>query len=56
MPITRRREPFAEVVRGTFTPTISVNGSRRLVIGMIMTSVQSGPNATQTSAIGVTPA
>jgi len=43
-------------VRGTFTPTTSANGSRRLVIGMIMTSVQSGPNATQTSAIGVTPA
>jgi hypothetical protein len=43
-------------VRGTFTPTTAANGSRRLVIGMIMTSVQSGPNATQTSAIGVTPA
>ena len=43
-------------VRGTFTPSTSANGSRRLVIGMIMTSVQSGPNATQTSAIGVTPA
>ena len=43
-------------VRGTFTPTTAANGSRRLVIGMIMTSVQSGPNATQTAAIGVTPA
>ena len=43
-------------VRGTFTPTTAANGSRRLVIGMIMTSVQAGPNATQTSAIGVTPA
>ena len=43
-------------VRGTFKPTTAANGSRRLVIGMIMTSVQAGPNATQTSAIGVTPA
>ena len=42
-------------VRGTFTPTTAANGSRRLVIGMIMTSIQAGPNATQTSAIGVTP-
>ena len=42
-------------VRGTFTPTTAANGSRRLVIGMIMTAVQAGPNATQTSAIGVTP-
>jgi len=43
-------------VRGTFKPTTAANGSRRLVIGMIMTAVQAGPNATQTSAIGVTPA
>lgn len=43
-------------VRGTFVPTTAANSSRRLVIGMIMTSVQSGPNATQAAAIGVTPA
>ena len=43
-------------VRGTFLPSTAANGSRRLVIGMIMTSVQAGPNATQTGAIGATPA
>ena len=43
-------------VRGTFLPSTASNGSRRLVIGMIMTSVQAGPNATQTGAIGATPA
>ena len=44
-------------VRGTFAPTGSAsNGSRRLVIGIAMTGSQAGPNATQTAAIGVTPA
>ena len=43
-------------VRGTFKPSTAANGSRRLVIGMIMTSVQAGPTATQTGAIGATPA
>lgn len=43
-------------VRGTFLPSSAANGSRRLVIGMIMTAVQAGPNATQTGAIGATPA
>ena len=43
-------------VRGTFAPTKASNGSRRLVIAIGLTAVQAGPNATQTSAIGVTPA
>ena len=43
-------------VRGTFAPTTAANGSRRLVIAIGLTAVQAGPNATQTSAIGVTPA
>lgn len=44
-------------VRGTFAPTGSAaNGSRRLVIAIGLTAVQAGPNATQTGAIGVTPA
>jgi len=43
-------------VRGTFAPTTAANGSRRLVVGMIMTAIQSGPTATQIGAIGVVPA
>lgn len=43
-------------VRGTFAPTTAANGSRRLVIAIGLTASQAGPNATQTGAIGVTPA
>jgi len=44
-------------VRGTFLPaSTAANGSRRLVIGIALTGAQAGPNATQTAAIGVTPA
>ena len=44
-------------VRGTFAPTGSAaDGARRLVIAIGLTAVQAGPNATQTGAIGVTPA
>jgi len=44
-------------VRGTFAPTGSASdGTRRLVIAIGLTAIQAGPNATQTGAIGVTPA
>lgn len=43
-------------VRGTYAPSSAANGSRRLVIAIGLTALQAGPNATQTSAIGVTPA
>ena len=44
-------------VRGTFAPTGSAsNGTRRLVIGIGLTAVAAGPNATQTGAIGAVPA
>ena len=44
-------------VRGTFLPaSTAANGSRRLVIAIGLTAIQAGPTATQTSAIGVTPA
>jgi len=43
-------------VRGTYAPSSSANGSRRLVIAIGLTALQAGPNATQTAAIGVTPA
>ena len=44
-------------VRGTFAPTGSAsNSARRLVIGIGLTAVAAGPNATQTGAIGAVPA
>jgi len=43
-------------VRGTFKPTTAANGTNRLVIAIGLTAIQAGPNATQTGAIGVTPA
>jgi hypothetical protein len=43
-------------VRGTYLPSSAPNGSRRLVIGIGLTALQAGPTATQTGAIGVTPA
>lgn len=43
-------------VRGTYTPSSAANGSRRLVLALGLTALQAGPNATQTGAIGVTPA
>ena len=44
-------------VRGTFAPTGSAaNGTRRLVIAIGLTAAAAGPDATQTGAIGVTPA
>lgn len=43
-------------VRGTFLPTSAANASRRLVIAIGLTAIQAGPTATQTGAIGVTPA
>lgn len=43
-------------VRGTYVPSSAANGSRRLVLALGLTGLQAGPNATQTGAIGVTPA
>jgi hypothetical protein len=43
-------------VRGTFKPSSAADGAKRLVIAIGLTAVQAGPNATQTGAIGVTPA
>jgi hypothetical protein len=43
-------------VRGTYDPSSAADGSRRLVIVIALTAIQAGPNATQTGAIGVTPA
>lgn len=38
--------------RGTYTPSSAANGSRRLVIGILMTAIQVGPNATLTGLRG----
>lgn len=43
-------------VRGTYDPSSAADGSRRLVIAIGLTGLQAGPNATQTGAVGVTPA
>ena len=43
-------------VRGTYDPSSAANGTNRLVIAIGLTAIQAGPNATQTGAIGVTPA
>lgn len=43
-------------VRGTYTPSSAADGAKRLVLGLALTALQAGPNATQTAAIGVTPA
>jgi len=43
-------------VRGTYAPSDSADGSKRLVVWMHLTASQVGPNATVNSAIGVVPA
>ncbi len=43
-------------VRGTYAPSSAADGSRRLVLALGLTGLQAGPNATQTGAVGVTPA
>ena len=43
-------------VRGTYAPSSAADGVRRLVIAIGLTGLQAGPNATQTGAVGVTPA
>lgn len=40
-------------VRGTVTPSSAANGSRRLVVAVLLTAIQVGPNATRAGALGV---
>jgi hypothetical protein len=40
-------------VRGTYVPSGSSNGSKRLVVWMHLTAIQCGPNATRAGAAGV---
>lgn len=40
-------------VRGTVTPSSACDGSKRLVVGVLLTAIQVGPNATRAGALGV---
>ena len=43
-------------VRGTYVPSSAPNGTRRLVIGILVPAIAAGPNATRVGALGVTQA
>lgn len=43
-------------VRGTYVPSSAPNGTRRLVFGILLPAIASGPNATRVGALGVTQA
>ena len=43
-------------VRGTYTPSSAANGTRRLLVHISLPAIASGPFATRTGALGVTPA
>jgi hypothetical protein len=43
-------------VRGTVAPSSAANGTRRLVVGILLTAIATGPTATRAGALGVTQA
>lgn len=43
-------------VRGTYVPSSATNGTKRLVMGILLTAIAVGPQATRTGALGVTQA
>ena len=43
-------------VRGTVTPSSATDGTKRLVVAILLTAIQAGPNATRAGALGVTQA
>lgn len=43
-------------VRGTYVPSSSTDGSKRLVMGILLPAIAVGPNATRNGALGVTQA
>jgi len=43
-------------VRGTYVPSSAPNGTRRLVMGILLPALAAGPNATRIGALGVTQA
>jgi hypothetical protein len=40
-------------VRGTVAPSTAADGVKRLVVGILLTAIQCGPNATRAGALGV---
>jgi hypothetical protein len=40
-------------VRGTVAPSSAADGAKRLVVGILLTAIQAGPNATRAGALGV---
>ena len=40
-------------VRGTVTPSSACDGAKRLVVSILLTGIQAGPNATRAGALGV---
>jgi hypothetical protein len=40
-------------VRGTYVPSSAANGTRRLVVGILLPAIAVGPNATRAGALGV---
>lgn len=40
-------------VRGTVAPSTAADGVKRLVVGILLTAIQVGPNATRAGALGV---
>ena len=43
-------------VRGTYVPSSAANGTKRLVMGVLLPAIAVGPNSTRTGALGVTQA
>lgn len=43
-------------VRGTYTPSSATDGTKRLVMGILLPALAAGPNATRAGALGVTQA
>jgi hypothetical protein len=43
-------------VRGTYVPSSATNGTKRLVMGILLPAIAVGPQATRTGALGVTQA
>ena len=40
-------------VRGTVTPSSAADGAKRLVVAILLTAIQAGPNSTRAGALGV---
>lgn len=50
---TATATPTTGDVRGTYLPSVATNGTRRLVMGILLAGIAVGPNATRLGALGV---